>query len=394
MLQWQQRWVNIMEDVIKFIPKDTKQIGERDQENKVYIEDYVVTFLKQVSKEEGNMPKEVILLGKHKELNDVSYFYAYGGVCLDSQDGMQLNEMINKYFPKCKILGTALVNAREKEELSYDEGKIFMQINFDENYEKILLIQNGLHKRIKGYQIFYSSNEEMQTYMVDWHESRNDKPIEEVRDTAIRQFRLKGDREEKISPKKQKISLLPVACSMVAIVMSVIGITMLNDYEQLETMKTNVGHLSQELDANSLEYQMEAEQKLYAENIEESVGEVNSDVEVSKEVTSNEGTQIVETIESEEIVPSDEEISTVEDVSSEDVVITNDTLLEDEIESEENVAVMEDSPVQSYTIVQGDTLVSISMRQYQTASKVKEICEHNGIEEPDNISIGQKIILP
>lgn len=393
-----------MEDVIKFVPKDTKQIGERDQENKVYIEDYVVTFLKQVSKEDGNKPKEVILLGKYKELNGVSYFYAYGGVCLDNGSGIQLNEIINNYFPKCKILGTVQVNAREKDDLSYDEGKIFMQINFDENFEKILLIQNGLHKRIKGYQIFYSSNEEMQTYMVDWHESRNDKPIEEVGDIAIRQFRLKGNKEELIKPRKQKLNLLPVACSMVAIVMCVIGITMLNDYEQLKTMETSAVHLSKELDTSNLQLQMEEEQKFFEgdEEIDQLEETTNNQEVVSKEVVSDEVAAVVEATEAEEIVASNKETSEVvvdgeapfvKGAVNEEASEAADVLL-DEKESQESVAVMEPSTSQSYTIIKGDTLVSISMRQYQTTSKVKEICEANNIKEPDNISIGQKIILP
>lgn len=47
-----------------------------------------------------------------------------------------------------------------------------------------------------------------------------------------------------------------------------------------------------------------------------------------------------------------------------------------------------------YKIEKGDTLCNISIRLYGDASKVKEICEINKIEDPDNIKYGQKIILP
>ncbi len=47
-----------------------------------------------------------------------------------------------------------------------------------------------------------------------------------------------------------------------------------------------------------------------------------------------------------------------------------------------------------YEIEKGDTLCNICIKLYGDASKVKEICEINKIEDPDNIKYGQKIILP
>jgi nucleoid-associated protein YgaU len=58
------------------------------------------------------------------------------------------------------------------------------------------------------------------------------------------------------------------------------------------------------------------------------------------------------------------------------------------------------APVQSeqvrnvYIIRTGDTLIGISISLYGSEDYVKEICELNGISNPDNIKIGQKILLP
>jgi LysM repeat protein len=57
-------------------------------------------------------------------------------------------------------------------------------------------------------------------------------------------------------------------------------------------------------------------------------------------------------------------------------------------------------PVQSetvrnvYIIRTGDTLIGISTSLYGSEEYVKDICELNGISNPDNIQIGQKILLP
>lgn len=47
-----------------------------------------------------------------------------------------------------------------------------------------------------------------------------------------------------------------------------------------------------------------------------------------------------------------------------------------------------------YVIQKGDTLTAISLRQYGTDKRVKDICELNGITNPDDIRFGQKILLP
>ena len=41
-----------------------------------------------------------------------------------------------------------------------------------------------------------------------------------------------------------------------------------------------------------------------------------------------------------------------------------------------------------------NTLIGISLRNYGSNSKVSEICSLNGIADPDDIKIGQEILLP
>ena len=47
-----------------------------------------------------------------------------------------------------------------------------------------------------------------------------------------------------------------------------------------------------------------------------------------------------------------------------------------------------------YIVQRGDTLTSISILFYQDRRMIKRICELNGIENADNIVVGQKILLP
>ena len=48
----------------------------------------------------------------------------------------------------------------------------------------------------------------------------------------------------------------------------------------------------------------------------------------------------------------------------------------------------------SYTIVQGDTLLSICREECGSESFLQQVCQLNNIENADDIKIGQIILLP
>ena len=48
----------------------------------------------------------------------------------------------------------------------------------------------------------------------------------------------------------------------------------------------------------------------------------------------------------------------------------------------------------SYVIEKGDTLTDICVRNYGSDARVQEICVINSIADPDDIKVGQKILLP
>ena len=56
----------------------------------------------------------------------------------------------------------------------------------------------------------------------------------------------------------------------------------------------------------------------------------------------------------------------------------------------------ENDVVQSevYIVKKGDTLASISLQTYGDMSRVKDICEINGLQDGNLIIIGQKLLLP
>ena len=49
---------------------------------------------------------------------------------------------------------------------------------------------------------------------------------------------------------------------------------------------------------------------------------------------------------------------------------------------------------ETYTIVQGDTITRISIKNYGNTNMIDEICQLNHMSEEDLIYPGQKILLP
>ena len=52
------------------------------------------------------------------------------------------------------------------------------------------------------------------------------------------------------------------------------------------------------------------------------------------------------------------------------------------------------SQEKTYVIRKGDTLLDISFQMYGNFSMVPELCRLNHITDPDDIKVGQKILLP
>ena len=65
------------------LPKNITQIGESDRRCKVYVEDYVVSYIKQINQLAFNKDMAVALYGTRKIENDISYLFIYGACKLD-----------------------------------------------------------------------------------------------------------------------------------------------------------------------------------------------------------------------------------------------------------------------------------------------------------------------
>ena len=65
------------------LPKNITQIGESDPKCKIYVEDYVISYIKQLNLPAQDKDMAVALYGTRKEEKDISYIFLYGACKLD-----------------------------------------------------------------------------------------------------------------------------------------------------------------------------------------------------------------------------------------------------------------------------------------------------------------------
>lgn len=371
---------------IPFSPKNVRQIGEIEGNYRVYMEDYVITLLNQMADKELVGSRAVLLLGEHYRADDIVYYFVYGAISgkrdrleeglpiFEEEERQYLLSQKERYFSKLHILGWAVLespfNTITNETLWKDMGqdfskeeKIFLRLEKEEKLSQITICRQNLFHAISGYQIFYDANEDMQAYLINWHEKQEKKPVENVRDMATRQFRnaIQGKRE--IHQQKRSADFFYVATCMLLILMCVTGITMLNNYQKLKKVEMAMNHLMQTI---------EEQKEILAYNEEEA--------------TVLNGVQ--EKRQEDKLINEDIIIEEMQSMETEEVMV-------EEQSTEQAIAEANTSDVATtYIVKKGDTLLTISQEFYKTKGKVKEICAMNHIQNPDNITEGQKILLP
>ena len=64
------------------LPKNVRQIGDLEDRRKIYIEDYVITYLRRLAGEETLNSRVAILLGHSEQMDGLPYLFIRGAVGL------------------------------------------------------------------------------------------------------------------------------------------------------------------------------------------------------------------------------------------------------------------------------------------------------------------------
>ena len=375
------------------LPKNVRQIGNVSDSSKIYIEDYVDTFFNQLCEKADQSIKGAFLVGEIVREAEEDYIYVYGAIQMHEviQKGKDIFisdstwkkgcEACKHYFGDAEILGWFLTAVGQAFEVNHNimkvhqkffprEKSIFVVKEAREKDEKFFIHKYKELMECGGHYIYYEKNVEMQEYMIASRKKIGMTPSEVIEDTVTKNFRsVIRDKMDK-GEKKGNSRFTYALSTFLVLVVLVIGITMINNYDKMKGMQSSLEQLNDDV--------------LDEEEAVETIGTIiQTDEGLHTDEADKEDKEAEQTEETEESeVPEQQEV-----VSSTDEQAQGDSTATEQTPETQNKN-------EVYTVQKGDTLASISKKVYGDSSHVDAICKMNGLEDGNLILVGQKLLLP
>lgn len=254
------------------IPKNIRQIGIPEEGYRIYVEDYVYTFLVRLGGMETKGEKEkghlAVLTGDVKWQAGVTYIFVRGAIIVEKAEAAadhidftpeiwtKIHDEQGLYFPEQDIVGWFFA----QQELSLEVTEIFKRVHLKHfgGGEKVLMLmdpaeredaffryENSYLIREPGYFLFYEKNPLMQNYMLDKNQEVVPEKTEDISDDAVIAFRriirakkksgkVKNEEEEKTEnlEEEEGTSVFSYAATVcLALAVLVVGVNFYQNYQ-------------------------------------------------------------------------------------------------------------------------------------------------------------------
>lgn len=361
-------------------PKNVRQIGNVSDTPKIYVEDYVDTFLNQLCEKTEETPTGVFLIGHTLRQDEQDYIYVSGAMRMSEITFDGKNISINRdvwekaqrekadYFPDGEIMGWCVVCSGEIFQLDNEIRRVHEQ--YFGHFGTILILKNAEGEQyfaykykelmqMNGHYIYYEKNAAMQNYMILERKKIGVTPSENVEDKAAKEFRNIVKERIIIQEEKKHTRYMRAISALLIIAVLGIGVTTINNYGKMQALQSA-------LDGMKNPVAPKPEEKVEDETLETS-GEVAEKTPESEQPAAGETTEdITEPVNEEPVNEETEMITSTVQEMSEDI----------------------------YIVEKGDTLAKISKKVYGDIGHVDAICRMNGLSDGNLIFIGQKLLLP
>lgn len=254
------------------VPRNIRQIGLSSENYRIYMEDYVYTFLVRLAgmgtegeKEKGRL---AVLTGESRWQAGVTYIFVKGALTVDKTEAAadhidftesawkKINDEQELYFTGQEIVGWFFAQS----ELPMEITEVFRRVHlkYFGGWEKVLMLmdpaeredaffhyENNFLVRQPGYYLFYEKNPQMQNYMLDKNQEVQLEKTEEVPDEAVVAFRkiIRSKKKSKrVEEKKETEAVQDIgqegrtsvfsyaATACLAIALLAVGVNFYRDY--------------------------------------------------------------------------------------------------------------------------------------------------------------------
>lgn len=226
-------------------PKSVRQIGDIKGKTKIYVEDYVTSFARRLSKERGKEEQGGVLLGHRfyhagekvflvSGMVSIKDFHMRGSNIFSQEMWTDIYTDIKENFTDLDVVGWYHAGGKKDKEnedslleihrRNFSEGDRLLYI-YEESggADDFYLYENGTFNKQRGYYIYYEKNAEMRRYMME-EANRFVHIVEQEDDRVLRNIRgVIRENEEKKKVKENEGRWNYALASLVVILGLVLG---------------------------------------------------------------------------------------------------------------------------------------------------------------------------
>lgn len=397
------------------LPKNIRQIGEIQQDKKIYLEDYVITFIRKQERKDQELDCAGILLGTKQQCEAGMLMFVKGALRLEEEEDQEQKRQ--NYFPELEVLGYYVIGTMEEDKLEklMDPPAVlpFVIFHIQEGEENVYWSEEKQFQRLSGYFIFYERNPQMQKYMFECLEPQKVEEEEGSSDQAIISFREKVKEKHGMT---RRGGIRYLAGSFLTLTIFMLGVTIINNYDKMKDMEETISRISVEQERERLQIATAtAEAEKAAATASSANAQISTetdareDSETSENVTSGEEEDALMAALSQLSEGNETAAASSDAVLAEVGATQTARALAERNYSAEMAGTVDQSTLgktdeilasaqrqyqSAYTVRYGDTLADISQRYYGSLDMVEAICALNEIDDANLIVPGQKIVLP
>lgn len=400
------------------LPKNIRQIGNIQGAVRIYVEDYVYTYLHGNGRQ-GWGHRGSVFLGSRYQENGQKYIFISGLVRIPDEcfhdDVPEFTDLMwggvyqemKQFYEDVEILGWGMDVAGASAKLTGDLERIHR--NAFQGQDKLLFLMDSLEKeeafyvyeknmlrRRDGYYVYYEKNPQMQEYMM---QGKNEKePLSEIdpQMAVVTNYRTRTAEKNRKSGKGFH-AIVYVASLALLVAVSAMGVNMMSSAGKINRLEEAVSYLQSDQTSTELEpvAQPKEQESLLQTESEISASELTEEATGVGSETGQE--QEVSEEKEEESTPAavEETVSAEDDGEEEQPSVKPQETAPQEKEKTEESKVQETSALadQEYYIVQkGESLLGISQKLYGK-DYTEQLCERNELEDENKIYAGQKLLL-
>lgn len=357
------------------LPKNIRQIGAPSGNIRIYIEDYVMTYLNQMANPNSTFARGAILVGESAKSENGEVIFISGALpaqnleldleetTFDGDTWSYIYQEVKTYFPDLEVMGWFL----SRMGFSTEVNDMIVKLHLDNfpGADKVLYIMDSLEgedafymaegeylRRQSGYYIYYARNEAMQNFMIESKgtvEPEEPDEIEQKDEAVLHNYRKIMEERARSARIERMNRRLYALCSCLAVAVLALGVAVFSNYQMLELLEDRL---------------TESGVFAFQNNGQDQMGDVIGKSSTEDKTANADGNINVRQVDGRDL---------------------------EEVGQTRSAAI---NLPQYYIVQNGDTLSSISFKMYNSVGYVAELMEANGIGESDEIHAGDRILIP